>query len=215
MCKVLEEEISLDPDIEQLLQELGLELLAEELAKFMANLTNVEDITPKGEKIQHFLHSLIHLHRLREWMKKETGDDEQVNERDGRREKLRKMLVVRGDKATGYAGDWLNAVPCEALGTRLNRAVFLVVLNWWLGGRMPLAQTCGVRTASGRSCEQKLDKWGDHAVNCKVGPGVIARHNGVNLAWMSFYLIMISLILWYRRRPAYELVVLDEQETQS
>jgi uncharacterized protein with PQ loop repeat len=38
---------------------------------------------------------------------------------------------------------------------------------------------------------------------------------GVNLAWMSFYLIMISLILWYRRRPAYELVVLDEQETRS
>ena len=66
----------------------------------------------------------------------------------------------------------------------MRRAVFLTVLRWWLGGRINQADQCGVRKATGQMCGMELDKWGDHAVSCKVGPGVIARHNGVNLAWL-------------------------------
>ena len=183
MCKILEEEENeLEPEVEEELKDLGLEMPEGVVEEFLEGIDQVESAIPEGQKIQHFLHSLIHLHRLREWLGFEKTENDE--EEDSRREMLRKMLVMRGNETTGYVGDWLNVVPCEALGTRLNRAVFLVVLNWWLGGRMPQAAKCEVRTAKGKTCGHELDKWGDHSVCCKVGPGVIARHNGVNLAWM-------------------------------
>ncbi len=182
MREILEEETSeLEPEVEEFLKDLGLEMPQETIEKFLDGVEHVEEAVPEGEKVQHFLHSLIHLQRLREWL---AGEKDEKGEEEWRRELLRKMLVMRGDKGTGYVGDWLNVVPCEALGTKLNRAVFLVALRWWMGERMPLAEKCEVRTMQGKCCGKDLDCWGDHAVDCKVGPGVIARHNGVNLGWM-------------------------------
>ena len=181
-----EEEGRLDDEGQDCLDELDLKIEEETLEKVLEDVENIPEASPPGQNLQHFIHSLVHLKRLRQWLgKEEEGEEEgSEGEHDARRDLLRKMLVMRGNKETGYAGDWLNVVPCEALGTKMRRAVFLTVLRWWLGGRINQADQCGVRKATGQMCGMELDKWGDHAVSCKVGPGVIARHNGVNLAWL-------------------------------
>ena len=181
-----EEEGSLNEECEEHLDNLKLKVEEETLDKVMESMEEIPEVCPKDQNVQHFLHSLVHWKRARQWLgkKEEEKEGETKDDSGERRELLRKMLVMRGSKETGYAGDWLNAVPCEALGTKMRRAVFLTVLRWWMGGRIDQAEQCGVRTASGRICGEQLDQWGDHAVSCKVGSGVIARHNGVNLAWM-------------------------------
>ena len=186
MSRILQEdEGELAEECKELMKELELDIEADKLEQFMEGVSQVEESVPAGHKIQHFLHAMIHSKRLKQWLGSEKGERcGEEEELEVRRERLRKMLVMRGDKETGYVGNWLNAVPCEALGTKMGRAVFLVALTWWLGGRMWQSDKCEARTVQGQKCGKELDQWGDHAVNCKVGPGVIARHNGINLAWM-------------------------------
>ncbi len=182
-----EDEGEMAVECQELIRELGFDGDKETVDKFMEGLGELEQLCPEDGKVQHFLNTLIQAKRLRQWVStdEEVGNMDEESERMAeRRELLRKMLVMRGNKETGYAGNWLNAIPSEALGMKMSRAVFLVALTWWLGGRMWQAETCEVRTAKGEKCGKRLDSWGDHAVSCKVGPGVIARHNGVNLAWL-------------------------------
>ena len=70
-----------------------------------------------------------------------------------------------------------------------------------------------MKSLAGRTCGAKLDKWGDHAVMCKTGPGVIARHDVLNKAWFllelsaGFNAKMEQRISgWSRKRPADTLV---------
>ena len=185
-----EEDGEIEPEFEEAIKEWGIDIPEENIETFLEDLEEAGNAIPESEggKKQHFLHSLIQLKRLKQWLQSEEkdGDEERSEEErnEQRRDMLRKLLVMRGDKAVGYAGDWLNVVPCEALGTKMARPVFLVALMWWLGAKMWQAEKCEQRTLQGRKCESKLDQWGDHAVSCKVGPGVIARHNTVNVVWM-------------------------------
>ena len=156
----------------------------------MAGTQNTEDgeAAPQGkkkkvEKCQHFLHSLIHVKRVRQWLAERGSHDD--DEEEQKRNLIRKMAVMRDDQTTGCAGNWLNVVPCRALGTRIVGAVFNAALRWWMGASTWQAEVCGVRAASGRQCGKELDKWGDHAVICPFGPGRIARHNAVNMTWLA------------------------------
>ena len=154
-----EEEGTVDQESQDCLDDLGLKVDKEVMEKVMESVDNIPESCPKDQNLQHFLHYLVHLKRARQWLGKEEGEQESdEDEQEERREQWRKLLVMRGNKETGYAGDWLNAIPCEALGTKMRRAVFLTVLRWWLGGRNGQAEKCGVRTAKGERCEQKLDK---------------------------------------------------------
>jgi hypothetical protein len=111
-----EEENDLNQDCEDWLEELGLEVDNEALEKVLDSVENIHEASPPDQNLQHFLHSLVHLKRVRQWLGREI-DGKVEDDHSTRRELLRKMLVMRGNKETGYVGDWLNAVPCEALGT--------------------------------------------------------------------------------------------------
>lgn len=132
---------------EEQLRELKLEISQYVLSKLGDGANALEDLFPSEEvkeggeeeqkqkkksrqKCQYELHSLIHIKRLRQWLE-EKGE---VKEKDAqKRTILRKMAVMRDDKATGCAGSWLNVVPCRALGTRMMGATFTAALRWWMG----------------------------------------------------------------------------------
>ena len=159
------------------LQEGGLALPA---PPTFPDLDHLVGVMPPTEKPQHFFASRLHLLRLMAWLAKERPS---LSPLQRRREATRKLAVLRGDRVTGYAGSWLNAVPNRATGMKLSPLEFATLLRWWLGLRMFHGQ-CIERSAAGRKCDSALDPFGDHAVSCPVGPGRIARHDAVNVTWM-------------------------------
>ncbi len=219
MVNTLEEDGGeLDPEAEKAIDEWGLGLPDEMVEKFCQNIDGVNECIPEDEKHQHFLHSLIHIKRMRQWLsgkKKEASglEKEQGKSLTHRRDLMRKLAVMRGDEDTGYVGSWLNVVPCEALGTKINTPTYLTMLRFWMGASVWQRGQCQMKSASGKLCGTNLDKWGDHAVMCKTGPGVISRHDVMNKAWFrlevsaGFNAKMEQRISgWSRKRPADTLV---------
>ena len=145
----------------------------------------MEERIPEKHKHQHFLHSLINEKRLRQWFgrvdRKEDQDDEE--EWESKRQLMRKLAVIRGDPKTGYVASWINVIPCEALGTKINSPTYLAMLRWWSGASAWQRGKCKMRSMTGKICGKHLDRFGDHAVMCPTGPGVIARHDALNKAW--------------------------------
>ena len=70
-----------------------------------------------------------------------------------------------------HAGDWLNIVPCAALGLQLRPAEFRTATLYRLG--MPIFQTEGPCVA----CGMISDVYADHAVSCASQGERISRHN--------------------------------------
>ena len=196
--KVLESEDELPEECEEHLRELKLVFPPDVLRKMTKGPNALEEIFEETKektdeegaekkkknkvKHQHFLHSLIHVKRLRQWL--EVKHDEWENE-EKKRDLLRKMAVIRDDESTGCAGNWLNVVPCGALETRMLGTTFTAALRWWTGAPTWQPESCDMGAATGKRCGKELDRWGDHAVICPVGPGRIARHNAVNLTWLA------------------------------
>jgi hypothetical protein len=69
------------------------------------------------------------------------------------------------------AGEWLNVVPADRLGTKMYSAEFLVAIKRWIG--QP------VMTADHRcpKCGEGCDESGDHALQCGSGACKYRRHN--------------------------------------
>ena len=166
---VTEREKDLPAECESHLKSLKVEISSETMAKLRKGPSALEDLVPKEEKedgeaapqgkkkkvekCQHFLHSLIHVKRVRQWLA-ERGSHDDIEEEEQKRNLIRKMAVMRDDQTTGCAGNWLNVVPCRALGTRIVGAVFNAALRWWMGASTWQAEVCGVRAANGRQCGQ-------------------------------------------------------------
>ena len=211
MMNILEENGGdLPPEAEDALEELGLSVEGEAWKDFCDSIENVPLAVPADQKAQHFLHSLIHIKRLRQWLSEDAKDE---TEWTAKRDLMRKLAVIRGDKETGYVASWLNVVPCEALGTKVNSPTFLTMLRWWLGASVWQRGVCPMHSANGKACGKMLDKFGDHAVGCRVGPGVISRHDVVNKTWFLLELTAgLSAKMeqridgWSRKRPADTLV---------
>ena len=72
-----------------------------------------------------------------------------------------------------HAGDWLNLVPCPALGLHLRPAEFTAALKYRLG--VPMYDREGPCPACGRPS----DTLGDHALCCGSSGERIARHNSL------------------------------------
>ena len=70
-----------------------------------------------------------------------------------------------------HSGDWLNVVPCSALGLHLRGTEFRAALLYRLG--MPVFSTSGPCIA----CSQWSDCRGNHAISCGSQSERIARHN--------------------------------------
>ena len=91
------------------------------------SLTTMLAVIPKSEPIQHFLTALRHEFNLHKWLalSPPSGNPARVL--------LRKLAVLRSDPVSGYVGNWLNVIPSQALGTKLEPAVFASLLRWWGG----------------------------------------------------------------------------------
>ena len=70
-----------------------------------------------------------------------------------------------------HAGDWLNVVPCPALGLHLRSQEFITVTKYRLGAN--IYQTAGQCPA----CGNHSDCLGDHAMCCSSNGERISRHN--------------------------------------
>ena len=95
---------------------------------------------------------------------------------------LRESLSQRADNARdqtrlaslslAHTGDWLNVVPCAALGLQLRAAEFRVAVLYRLG--MPIFQTDGPCVG----CDLvRSDRHADHAISCARQGERISRHN--------------------------------------
>ena len=155
----------MDPEAAEAIDEWELGIPEEAVEKFCGDVEGVSDCVPEGQKHQHFLHSLIHVKRMRQWLsgsKKELKRNTELEESWARRRELmRKMAVMRGDEDTGYVGSWLNVVPCEALGTKINTPTYLTMLRFWMGAGVWQRGECQVKSLGGKTCGAVLDHWGE------------------------------------------------------
>ena len=84
------------------------------------------------------------------------------------REKARLNCVSREG-----AGDWLTALPSQALGLHLRSGEFLFGVKYRLG----IAVFSQGGECPAQQCRSRSDKYGDHAISCAIGGERISRHN--------------------------------------
>lgn len=73
-----------------------------------------------------------------------------------------------------HAGDWLNTVPCPALGLHLSDLEFRLCLRYWLG--LPMSSEDDAQCPV---CEVNVDVMGDHLVTCRGNGDLIHRHDSL------------------------------------
>ena len=120
------------------------------------------DAKPLGEKMRHFLSSIIQQKRLRQYLAGQPATAEpgtSTETADPTREPsaralLRKLALLRGDRETGYANGWLNAIPSEALGLKMTSACFSTSLKWILGDTICPPQNCPEKTITNKKCDR-------------------------------------------------------------
>ena len=74
--------------------------------------------------------------------------------------------------AAPHSGDFLNAVPCSSVGTRLDDTSLRIAVSLCLGASMCAPHTC----ISG----QQVDSSGVHGLSCRKSAGRLMRHYAVN-----------------------------------
>ena len=75
------------------------------------------------------------------------------------------------------AGDWAFSTPSKDLGFAFTPAEFRALVRWWLGAQLvPSVQPCPME-----KCKMSIGLDGDHALVCKSGHGIMARHNSLCL----------------------------------
>ena len=74
--------------------------------------------------------------------------------------------------AAPHAGDFLHAIPCSAVGTRLDDTSLRVAVSLRLGATMCAPHTC--------VCGAHVDSSGTHGLSYRKSAGRLMRHNAVN-----------------------------------
>ena len=74
--------------------------------------------------------------------------------------------------AAPHSGDFLHAVPCSAVGTRLDDTSLRIAVALRLGATMCAPHTC--------VCGELVDSSGIHGLACRKSSGRHMRHNAVN-----------------------------------
>jgi hypothetical protein len=74
--------------------------------------------------------------------------------------------------AAPHSGDFLQAVPCSAVGTRLDDTSLRIAVALRLGATMCAPHTC--------VCGEQVDSSGIHGLACRKSSGRHMRHNAVN-----------------------------------
>ena len=81
-----------------------------------------------------------------------------------------------------HAGDWLNSVPCKALGLHLLPQEFRWAAQYRLG--LPIYADTNTKQIC-PSCSRQSDPFGDHAVGCPAEADRIHRHDRLRDALFS------------------------------
>ena len=74
--------------------------------------------------------------------------------------------------AAPHSGDFLHAVPCSSIGTRLDDTSLRIAVALRLGANMCAPHTC--------LCGAQVDSRGTHGLACRKSAGRHTRHNAVN-----------------------------------
>ena len=74
--------------------------------------------------------------------------------------------------AAPHSDDFLHAIPCSAVGTRLDNTSFRIAVSLRLGATMCAPHTC--------VCGAEVDCFGIHGLACRKSAGRHMRHNAVN-----------------------------------
>jgi len=74
--------------------------------------------------------------------------------------------------AAPHSGDFLHAVPCSSVGTRLDDTSLRIAVSLRLGAAICAPHTC--------ICGQQVDSSGTHGLACRKSAGRHVRHNAVN-----------------------------------
>ena len=99
----------------------------------------------------------------------EARDQQQLLESASPADRVR-LEAIAADNASA----WMRAVPSPGLGLAIPPDVMSVLVKWWLGLPVsPLGQVCP------RCPTHALDQAGHHALTCKRGPHITARHKAL------------------------------------
>ena len=74
--------------------------------------------------------------------------------------------------AAPHSGDFLHAVPCSSVGTRLDDTSLRVAVSLRLGATLCAPHKC--------VCGEQVDSTGTHGLSCRKSAGRHTRHNNVN-----------------------------------
>ena len=74
--------------------------------------------------------------------------------------------------AAPHSGDFLHAIPCSSVGTRLDDTSMRIAVSLRLGATLCAPHTC--------VCGQHVDSTGTHGLACRKSSGRLVRHNAVN-----------------------------------
>jgi hypothetical protein len=74
--------------------------------------------------------------------------------------------------AAPHSGDFLHAVPCSSVGTRLDDTSLRIAVSLRLGAIICAPHTC--------VCGQSVDSSGTHGLACRKSAGRLMRHNAIN-----------------------------------
>ena len=94
------------------------------------------------------------------------------NEDRSIRDRARLLCISEGDSS------WLSAIPNPKKFSYLNKSQFCSVFKYWYGIPCQVPRKC--------RCGRDMDIWGDHALSCKSGGGVVHRHNTIQRVLLGF-----------------------------
>ena len=99
---------------------------------------------------------------------------------------VKRQIILNGRRCKG-ASHWLTAIPCRWDDTEFDAASFRALLKYNIG--FPLMNSDNKCP----DCGKLQDKFGHHALSCKVASGAIDKHNSI-VAGISSFLKKANII---------------------
>jgi hypothetical protein len=93
-------------------------------------------------------------------------------QKSSERDRARLLCISEGNSS------WLSAIPNPKKFSYLNASQFCSVFKYWFGFPCQVPRKC--------RCGRDMDIWGDHALSCKAGGGVVHRHNTIQKVLCGF-----------------------------
>ena len=79
-----------------------------------------------------------------------------------------------------HASDWLLTAPIPGLGLSMRSENFRMAMKFRLGMKLfEKSFPCPAVSHEGKTCDEEMDVFGDHALCCHYGTALVYRHNNV------------------------------------